>query len=257
MTAALRAEWTKLRTVAEPWLLLLGLLVVTVGVSAAAGAATSCPGSGCAIDPTSIGLTGVLAGQLIVAVFGVQAIGTEYSSGVIITSLIATPRRVGVLVAKAVVVALPVLVVSVAAVFGSAALAGTLLAAAGFTAEHGYPTVSLTTATTLRALAGSALYLTLIALFALGIATLVRSSAAAIGLVLGLLFLFPLLAAVVTDPDWQRHLRQLAPNAGLAVQTTVDLERLPIGPWPGLGVTALWAAAALVAGGLALSRRDA
>ena len=257
MTLALRAEWTKLRTVREPWALLLAMLVVTVGVSAIAAATTACPGSGCAIDPTRISLSGVVAGQLVVAVLGVQAIGGEYSSGVIVTSLVAVPRRVRVLVAKALLLAVPVLVVSAAAVLGSVAVAGPLLANAGVTPENGYPGASLTAGTTLRAMAGSALYLTLIALLALGVATLVRSSAAAIGLVLGLLFLFPLLAAVVTDPDWQRHLRQLAPTAGLGVQASVDLDSLPIGPWPGLGVTALWAAGALAAGGLALCRRDA
>ena len=124
-------------------------------------------------------------------------------------------------------------------------------------AEQGYPAVSLTAGSTLRAMAGSAIYLTLIALLGLGVATLVRSSAAAIGLVLGLLFVFPLLAAVVTDPDWQRHLRQLAPTAGLSVQASVDLDSLPIGPWPGVGVTALWAAGALAAGAVALRGRDA
>jgi ABC-2 type transport system permease protein len=237
--------------------LLLGMLVVTIAVSAVAAAATSCPGQGCAVDPTQISLSGVLVAQLIVAVLGVQAIGGEYSSGVIVTSLVAVPRRVRVLVAKAALVAGPVLAVSTVAVLGSAAVAGSLLTAAGFTPEQGYPVVALTAGSTVRAVAGSALYLTLIALLALGVATLVRSSAAAIGLVLGLLFVFPLLAAVVTDPDWQRHLRQLAPTAGLAVQASVDLDSLPIGPWPGLGVTALWAAGALAAGGVALCRRDA
>jgi ABC-2 type transport system permease protein len=233
------------------------MLVVTIGISAAAAAATSCPGSGCAIDPTWISLSGVLAGQVIVAVLGMQAIGGEYSSGLIVTSLMAVPRRVRVLLAKAMLVAGPVLAVSAAAALGSAAVAGSLLAAAGFTPEQGYPAVSLTAGSTLRAMAGSAIYLTLIALLGLGVATLVRSSDAAIGLVLGLLFVFPLLAAVVTDPDWQPHLRQLAPTAGLGVQASVDLDSLPIGPWPGLGVTALWAVGALTAGAVALCRRDA
>ena len=62
----------------------------------------------------------------------------------------------------------------------------------------------------------------------------------------------------VTDPTWQRHLKQIAPmNAGLAIQTTTDLRTLPIGPWSGLGVLAAWVAAALLAGGLLLHLRDA
>ena len=102
------------------------------------------------------------------------------------------------------------------------------------------------------------LYLALIALLSIGIVTIVRSSAAAIGIVLGLLFVFPILAAVVTDPDWQRHLKQLAPSsAGLAIQATTGVDGLPISPWAGLGVLGLWAVGALVVGGVVLELQDA
>jgi hypothetical protein len=111
---------------------------------------------------------------------------------------------------------------------------------------------------TLPAAAGSVLYLALIALLSLGAATAVRDSAAAIGVVLGLLYLFPIIAQLVTDPHWQRHLKQLGPmTAGLAIQATTNLRGLPISPWAGLGVLAAWAAAALLAGGLLLRLRDA
>ena len=110
----------------------------------------------------------------------------------------------------------------------------------------------------LRATVGSMLYLTLIALLSLGVAVLVRDSAAGIGVVLGLLYLLPLLAQVISDPLWQRRLAQLAPmSAGLAVQATTDLGRLPLSPWAGLSVTAGWATTALLAGGLLLRARDA
>ncbi|MER5527617.1 hypothetical protein ABT075_23990 [Streptomyces sp. NPDC002677] len=63
---------------------------------------------------------------------------------------------------------------------------------------------------------------------------------------------------MIADPDWQRHVQQLAPmTAGPAVQTTVGVGTLPIGPWQGLGVPALWAVAALTAGGRLLRSRDA
>jgi ABC-2 type transport system permease protein len=95
-------------------------------------------------------------------------------------------------------------------------------------------------------------------LLSLGVAAAVRSSAGAIGVVVGLLYLFPILITVVTDPGWKRHLRQIAPSeAGLAIQVTKDIDGLPIGPWAGLGVLALWAAGALIVGGLVLRLRDA
>jgi hypothetical protein len=67
-----------------------------------------------------------------------------------------------------------------------------------------------------------------------------------------------IVTGAVTDPDWHRHLQQIGPmSAGLAIQATTGLRSLPISPWAGLGVLAAWAAAALLAGGLLLRRRDA
>jgi ABC-2 type transport system permease protein len=62
----------------------------------------------------------------------------------------------------------------------------------------------------------------------------------------------------VTDTVWHRHLEQIGPmTAGLAIQATTDLHSLPISPWAGLGVLALWAGAALATGGILLRFRDA
>ena len=110
----------------------------------------------------------------------------------------------------------------------------------------------------LRAAAGSVLYLALIALLSLGIATIIRDSGAAIGTVLGLLYLSPIIAAAVSSPHWHDGIERYAPmSAGLAIQATTNLRGLPISPWAGLGVLAAWAAAALLAAGLLLRLRDA
>ena len=85
-----------------------------------------------------------------------------------------------------------------------------------------------------------------------------RNSAAAIGVVLGLLYLIPIIATTVTDATWHRHLEQLAPmTAGLTIQYTTGLRGLPLSPWAGLGVLAAWAAGALLLGGCCSSLRDA
>lgn len=108
------------------------------------------------------------------------------------------------------------------------------------------------------AAAGSVLYLALIGVLTLGTAAAVRDPAAAIGVVLGLLYLFPIATAAVSDPHWHRLLEQVVPmSAGLAIQATTGLRSLPIGPWAGLGVLAAWAFAALLAGGLRLAFGDA
>jgi ABC-2 type transport system permease protein len=98
----------------------------------------------------------------------------------------------------------------------------------------------------------------LIGLLSLGIATAVRDAAVGIGVVLGLLYLLPVIGVAVGSTHWHRHLDQIAPmTAGLAIQDTIGLRGSPIGPWAGLGVLALWAAAALLAGGVLLRWRDA
>ena len=138
-------------------------------------------------------------------------------------------------------------------------LAGRLLLPGnGFTPAHGFALLSLADGPVLRAAAGSVLYLALIGLLSLGVAAAVRDSAVAIGVVLALLYLFPIVAHVATNPTWYRHLQQIGPmTAGLAIQATTGLRGLPISPWAGLGVLAVWAAAALLAGGLLLRVRDA
>jgi ABC-2 type transport system permease protein len=168
------------------------------------------------------------------------------------------PRRLRVLAAKAAVLTGLVLAAGTVAVAGSLLAGRLILPGHGFTAAHGFPVLSLATGPVLRAAAGSVLYLALIALLSLGTCAVLRDSAAAVGVVLGLLYLFPIIAALVSDPHWHRHLEQIGPmTAGLAIQATTGLRSLPISPWAGLGVLAAWAAGALLAGGLLLRFRDA
>jgi len=254
----LHAEWTKLRSAPGALWLLLAAIGLTVALSAAAAAAARCPAAGCGQDPARISLTGVYLGQAVVAVVAVLVVSGEYSTGMIRTTLAAMPRRLTVLGAKAVVVTGLVLPAGTIAVLGSLLAGRLILPGHGFTAVHGFGALSLGDGPVLRATVGSVLYLALIALLSLGIATVVRDSAPAIGLVLGLLYLFPIVAALVTDKNVQRHLLQAAPmTAGLDIQATTGLHNLPLSPWAGLGVLAAWTAGALLAGGLLLRLRDA
>ena len=252
MKPALHAEWTKLRTSPGTIWLLLGVVVATVAVGGATVATLGCQPGICAVDPTKLSLTGVQLGQAVVAILAVLVIGGEYSTGLVHTSLAAVPRRPALLAAKAIVLAGVVLAAAAPAVLASLLVSGPILAARGVSVP------SLVDGSVLRAAIGSVLYLTLVALLSLGVATALRNPATAIGVVLGLLYVIPILVGVVSDPDWKRHLEQLGPmSAGLAVQVTSHLDDLPIGPWAGLGVLAGWAGAALLCGGLLLQFRDA
>ncbi len=125
----------------------------------------------------------------------------------------------------------------------------------GFTVAQGF---DLASGAMWRAASCAALYLMLVAVLGLGVTTVVRDSAAAIGIVLGLLYLFPMAAGLVADPAIQRRLQQIGPmSAGLDSMATAGLHALPLTPWQGLGVAATWAAGALVLGGVILRLHDA
>jgi ABC-2 type transport system permease protein len=256
---ALHAEWTKLRTVQGTFWLLAAIAVLTIAVSIAAVAATSCPaGMTCPVDTGKLSLTGVQLGQAIVAILAVTAVCAEYSTGMMHVTLAAMPNRLVVLAAKASLVTCVVLVAGAIAVLGSVLAGGLILPGHGFTAARGFPVLSLADGTVLRAAVGSVLYLGLIALLSTGVAFLIRDSAVAIGSALALLYLFPILGSFIGDAQWQRRFDRWAPTtAGLAIRATTGLRSLPISPWSGLGVLAIWAAGALIAGGLMLRLRDA
>jgi ABC-2 type transport system permease protein len=257
---ALRAEWTKLRTVPGTAWILTAICVLTVAVGAATAAATRCgAGTGCAIDPTKVTLTGIEVGQAVVAALAVLVISGEYSTGMIRTTFTAMPRRWTALAAKAVTLTGLVLAAAVVAVAGSLAAGRLILTGNGITAAHGFAVVSLARGPTVQAALGSVLYLALVGLLSLGIATIVRDSAAATGAVLGVLYVPPVIALFLgSEPTWQRWVERYTPmNAGLAILNTTGLRDMVISPWAGLGVLAAWAAVALLAAGVLLHLRDA
>jgi ABC-2 type transport system permease protein len=243
----LHAEWTKLRTLPSTWWLLGSTVLLTVAVGAAAASSLTtgvCPSpDACHEDTVRLSLTGVWLGQATCLVLGVLSMGSEYGTGTVRTTLSAMPLRWRLLAAK--VAALALLTAATGAVAITAAL---------WTARLVLPVEG----PTLRATAGSVLILTLVALLGLALATLLRDTAAAATLGLGLLYVVPLLADLLGSPVWQHRLNRWTPMpAALPIQATRDLDRLPIAPWPGLGVLAAYAAGLLVAGGVAFGLRDA
>ena len=227
---AVQAEWTKLRTTPGTGWLLLVTAVVTVALGAAVSAAASCSQSGCGIEATRLMLSGVYVGQAPVAVLGVLAVCGEYSTGLIHITLAAVPDRSAVLAAKALVLAVLVAVVGSLTLLVSVLVAGLVLRRSGFVPQHGW----IADSAVLRAVA-----LVLVVVLSIGVGAVVRDSAVAIGSVLGLLYLPPILTQLVAAPHLHRLLEQLAPMTG------------------GLVALAAWSAAMLLAGMVLLRLRDA
>ncbi|WP_030865415.1 ABC transporter permease [Streptomyces sp. NRRL S-37] len=235
----LRAEWLKIRTVRSLPGALFALFAATTAFSAIAGVSeTSDP----EFDPLFMALSGVAPGQIAAISFGAMAVAAEYHNGALRLSLAAVPRRGRWFAAKATAIAVPTLAVSLLT-----ALAALLVARAGL----GEAASGLTPAEQIRGVVGCAVYLTLMALFAAGLATLLRSGAATLSVLIPFILVvsFVIGDAAGTVADF------LPDRAGQVV--LYETHDGTLGPWPGLAVTALWTAAALAAGAWSLRRRDA
>jgi ABC-2 type transport system permease protein len=251
---ALRSEFTKIRSTRSTYWTLLALIVVTVGIGALACAGTAShpqgagPGSG--FDATQQSLAGLYVGQLVIAVLGALTITSEYSTGMIRTSLAVQPRRGTVFAAKAVVFAAVSLVTGLVACFASFFIGQAILSSHHLNATLGQPGV-------LRAVIGGALFLTACGMLAYGLGAILRHTAGAITAAIGLLFVLSILVNFLPH-SWQNNVDRWIPAlAGAQVWATKAPPPHQFSAWPGFAVLAAYAVVAIVAG-LALFRtRDA
>lgn len=240
----LLAEWTKLRTLRSTFWTLLLTFVACTGLAYLIGRGFRTAGGG--FDPLFPTFYSLTLGQLPLVVFGVMAVGGEYSSGSIRSSLAAMPQRGRFLAAKALAIAglaLPISIVTVLATF--------FIAQAGLGhARAGWET---------RAVIGAILYLLLICLFAAGVAMMLRSSAFSLAILMPLLFLGS--QGLGNIPKVKTVTQYLPDQAGMVIMHLTGPVGDPrfgrdYGPWTGLGIMALWAAVALLGGYLLLRKRD-
>jgi ABC-2 type transport system permease protein len=262
MTWALRAEWTKLRSVASTRWALVGAAgsMVLLGVLLCADAESNgCIDADCD-DMVMQALGGVYLGQFAIAALGVLAITSEYATGLIRVTFVADPRRRRVLAAKALAVAAAVFAVGLVTSVLSFEIGNALLVGNGYTPQHGYPALGITDGPVLRAVVGTALYLSALALLSLGIATVLRHTAAAISTVIALLWVPLIVASFLSETAANEVLllRVTPMLPGISIQRTVErADSLPMGPWAGLGVAGLWALGAMAAALWLVGRRDA
>ncbi|WP_141575093.1 ABC transporter permease [Actinomadura sp. WMMA1423] len=254
----LLSEWTKIRTVRSTlWTLILlvvldlGFTALFVGLTIAQWDQTD-PGDRAQVlaDPTGFILgSGFFLSQLTICVLGVLVIGSEYSTGMIRASLLAVPRRLPMLWAKALVFALVVLVLGVVVSFGSFFIGSALL---GGKAE-----VSLGDEGVLRAVVGGGLYLAMLGLFALAIGGIVRHTAGGITGVIGFVLVLAPLATLLPGSIGDHIHAYLPSEAGHLIAQARQGENDLLTPWQGYGVFALWTAVLLAIAAVLLKRRDA
>jgi ABC-type transport system involved in multi-copper enzyme maturation permease subunit len=252
--AVLRSEWTKIRSVSSTTWTLISALVVTVALGAGLSALLNSQFSDLSesdqatFDPTVTSFSGMILGQLAMVVFGVLVVGSEYSSGMIRTSLAAVPQRAVFLYCKILVAGALALVVGLVTGFLAFFLGQALLG--DHRTSIGEPHV-------LRAVIGSGLYMGLIAVFSMGVAAMLRSSLLSLGILMPFFFLVSqILSAVPVAKDVARYFPD---QAGSKIVQVVpgSMNDAPYGPWGGLGIMLLWVLAALLGGYAVLKKRDA
>jgi hypothetical protein len=258
LTGVLHSEWIKWRSLRSTWYSLLAALVITDGLGTLFSAlhanrmerGIGPKGVIFGFDATQVSLRGMFLAQLAIGVLGVLVITGEYSTGMIRSSLAAVPRRRPVLIAKAVVFAVPVFAASLVAT-----VIGFLLGQQAQASTHAE--ASLSTPGAGRAILGAALYLTLIGLLGLGLGFLIRNTAGAIATLFGIVLVAPLLAQALPSPYATDVAKYLPLMAGQRIIQTVAPDPNLLPPWAGIGVLAVYALAALVAGAVMLDRHDA
>ncbi|WFR65762.1 ABC transporter permease [Curtobacterium flaccumfaciens] len=259
----IRSEWIKLRSIRSTVWCYAILVVVTIAMAVLVGSALE-PGGPLTTDAANgtlvtINTASVSLTALVVAVLGVLIITGEYGTGQIRSTFTADPRRTGVVLAKAAVLAVTTFVVSAVALWIGVFASAALQAGKGLHADLADPSVFMP-------LLGASVYVTLLTLLAYGIGLIVRSSAGGIAITLGILLVLPIvlsLVAAVVHAQWISDVATFLPDqAGgqlYAYSTGADAPQqtgVVLNGWGGFGVLL---AEVVVVGALALTvarRRD-
>jgi ABC-2 type transport system permease protein len=250
-----RSEWTKLRSVRSTFWALTVTVVLGVGlgavISAAAahGYAKSSVSGKLSWDPTALSLDGIGIATLAIAVLGVLCISSEYSSGMIRTSLIAVPKRGRVLAAKSLVFAAVTFVVGEVTSFTAFFVGQALISGHAPHAALGDPGVA-------RAVVGAGLALTALAVLSVAVGALLRHPAAGIAAMVAILFVLPGIAQALPD-SWRNPVTEFWPTLAGGQLTSVHHAAHTLQPWPGFGVMGLFVAVVYAIAWTLLDRRDA
>jgi ABC-type transport system involved in multi-copper enzyme maturation permease subunit len=260
IVGSLRSELTKIRSVRSTYLTLILLVLAGVGWSVAdcAGEAAhwaqTAPQDKASFDATQASVVGLaLLGQLVIVVLGALVMTSEYSTGMMRTSLGVMPRRGVLYGAKAAVLTAVTVVIALITSFASFFIGQSLLHSTHAAATLSQPGV-------LRAVLASALYIALSCRFAFALGAIVRSTAGAITAAFGLLFLLPQLAKALPSSWYSAMVRWLPGGNSVGAFTgTNSADAAPhlFSAWGEFAVFGGYTAILLIIGALLFSRRDA
>ena len=251
-----RSEWTKLWSLRSTRWSLLAAIVGMAGLGMIIAAfrmghwSHLSAGERARYDPIDNGVGGYHLAQLAIGVLGVLVMSGEYATGMIRSTLMAVPHRLPVLWAKALVFAAVTFVLMLASSFVSFFGVQAIVSERNLQAHLGDPHA-------LRAVVGTALFLTVLGVLSVGLGGLLRSTAGGIAAFVGLLFVLPGITALLPSNIGDAISPYLPLNAGFAVATSTFDNSHHLAPWTGFGVFCAYAVIAVVAAAIALVRRDA
>ncbi|WP_330332678.1 ABC transporter permease [Streptomyces sp. NBC_00536] len=185
---AVASEWTKLISVRSTLWTIGSLVVTVVGIGLAFVAQTSDENYR-SMPFTAPALFGLMAGQLSVLVLGVLTITSEYGTGLVRTTFGAAPDRHRVLTAKYLVFSAVAFLTVAASIF---------LVGVSAAMVHGGPTAGPHSNSAWAYALAVSVYVTLLGVLSLAVGALVRHSAGAIAVMLGVVTLPPLIGAMLS-----------------------------------------------------------
>jgi ABC-2 type transport system permease protein len=254
LTRVIHSEWTKLWSLPSTLWLLLSTIVLVVGggllsVLLQLSSLPHTPAAVAAFDPTQLSQSGVGLAELTAGALGVLIMTGEYSTGQVRLTFTAVPRRLPVLWGKLAALAAALLMTCAAASLAA------FFSVQAILASH-HLGVSVTQPGVARAVLGSALALTVIALFGLGLGALLRNAAGGICALFGVLY--GLTIAALFLPAHPDHvIRPYLPENSVSAVTAVTRPSSMLGPWAGFGLFCLYTAVTVGASAWLLRRRDA
>ncbi len=248
----LASEWVKLRSLRSTAWTLLSAVVLMSGIGWLAGWGTNdtwselSPQERARFSPVDVTLAGFYLAQLAVSVLGVLLVTGEYATGMVRATFAAVPRRLPVLWAKT--------VLFTGVTFASMLVAATVSFAGGqrLLDEHG---IGFGDDGVPRGIVGVTGYLTAVAVLAVALGFVIRSTAGGIATMCGLLLVAPTLGLLLPS-SWQANLLPYLPsNAGAAVfNAHPNADSLSAAG--GAVALGIWLLVALSAAALTLTRRD-
>jgi ABC-type transport system involved in multi-copper enzyme maturation permease subunit len=180
----------------------LGVFVLlVVGIGLAAGAlveANSDPSTLAGENPLSFGFFGLLLGSICIITLGVLTTASEYGTGMIRTTMTACPSRARVLAAKSIVFFVVAFVFTLVTSAFVAMVQVSMLEGAGADSPSG--------SEWFKATVGISLYIALLGLLSLLIGSVIRHSAGAITIMIGVV-LAPLVIAMFMVAESMEKLR--------------------------------------------------